>query len=55
MTDRMDAPLVFEREEAINAADEPLHRRWIDLLYRLCREPAILGAGSHILYVGEPK
>ena len=45
-------PLIFEREDGINAAEDELHSTWIDLLYRLCREPSILGAGAHLLYAG---
>lgn len=44
--------LVYELEEKINAACEDLHRRWIDLIYRLCRDPSVLGGGGHLLYVG---
>jgi hypothetical protein len=44
--------LAYELEEKINAAPEPLHRQWIDLLYRLSGEPSLIGAGGHILYVG---
>ena len=45
--------LVNELESGINAAPDDLHREWIDLLYRLSRDASILGAGGHILYVGE--
>lgn len=44
--------LAYELEDKINAAPEDLHRQWIDLLYRLCRDPAVLGTGGHLLYVG---
>ncbi len=47
--------LAYELEEKINAAGEDLHRQWIDLLYRLCRDPAVLGTGGHLLYVGEKR
>lgn len=45
--------LANEIESGINEAPEELHREWIDLLYRLARDPSILGAGGHLLYVGE--
>lgn len=44
--------LAFELEEKINAAPEELHRQWIDLLYGLCKDPAVLGGGGHLLYIG---
>ena len=47
--------LVYELEEKINAACEELHRRWIDLVYRLGRDPSVLGGGGHLLYVGEKR
>jgi len=45
-------PLVYAREERISAAPPELHERWLDLLYRLARDPSILGASGHLLYVG---
>jgi S-adenosylmethionine-dependent methyltransferase len=44
--------LAYQLEAKINDAPEDLHRQWIDLLYRLCRDPAVLGTGGHLLYVG---
>jgi len=46
-------PLAYCLEEGINAASPELHAQWIDLLYRLCREPSILGAGGHLLCMGK--
>jgi hypothetical protein len=47
--------LAYELEEKINATPEELHRQWIDLLYRLCKDPAVLGTGGHLLYVGDKR
>lgn len=44
--------LACELEEKINMASAELHRQWIDLLYRLCKDPSVLGSGGHLLYVG---
>jgi S-adenosylmethionine-dependent methyltransferase len=44
--------LVCQLEAKINAAPDELHRQWIDLVYRLGRDPAVLGTGGHLLYVG---
>jgi len=44
--------LAFELEANINAAPDELHQEWIDLLYRLSRDPSIMGGGGHIMYVG---
>ncbi len=44
--------LVYQLEAKIHAAPDDLHSQWIDLLYRLCRDPAVLGSGGHLLYVG---
>lgn len=45
--------LARELEPKVNAAPDDLHQKWMDLLYRLSRDPSILGAGGHLLYVGE--
>ena len=45
--------LARELEEKLNAAPEELHRQWLDLLYRLARDPSIMGGGGHLLYVGK--
>ena len=45
--------LAYCMENGVNEAPNELHQQWIDLLYRLSRESSILGAGGHILYVGE--
>lgn len=45
-------PLTYELEEKINAASPDLHRQWIDLLYRLARDPSLFGGGGHLLHVG---
>ena len=48
-------PLVCEMEDKINEAPDELHQQWLDLLYRLCRDPAIRAGGGHILYVGRAR
>jgi len=45
-------PLAYCLEEGINKAPDDLHKQWIDLLYRLSREPSLMGGGGHLLYVG---
>lgn len=40
-------------EERINAAAEDVRQRWTDVLYGIAKDPSILGATGHILYVGE--
>ena len=39
-------------EETVNAADDELWPAWVDLNYRLGREPSLWGAADHLLYVG---
>jgi len=45
-------PLAFELDETISAASPEVHRQWIDLLYRLSRDPSLFGGGGHLLCVG---
>lgn len=44
--------LARELEAKLNAAPEDLHQQWLDLLYRLSRDPATMACGGHLLYVG---
>jgi ubiquinone/menaquinone biosynthesis C-methylase UbiE len=40
-------------EQHLNALDEASFEYWVDLSYRLCGDPHLLGAADHLLYVGE--
>lgn len=44
--------LARELEASVNAAPEDLHQQWLDLLYRLARDPGSMASGGHLLYVG---
>jgi SAM-dependent methyltransferase len=39
-------------EEAVNALEGELWDAWVELNYRLSREPTLRGAADHLLYVG---
>lgn len=39
-------------DEAVNALGGAEWQAWVDLNYRLGREPSLLGASDHLLYVG---
>jgi hypothetical protein len=45
-------PLVNEIEEAINATSGEVWNAWVDVLYRISKDPSIHGASGHLLYVG---
>jgi ubiquinone/menaquinone biosynthesis C-methylase UbiE len=45
--------LAYELEDELNTTTEQIRERWLDLLYKLSRDPSIMGGGGHILYVGE--
>ena len=47
--------LASELEGKLNAAPDEVHRQWIDLLYRIAADPAVLGIGGHLLYIGAKK
>jgi len=44
--------VVSQIEEQINALDGDLWQAWVDLNYRLGRDPAVHGGAEHLLYVG---
>jgi ubiquinone/menaquinone biosynthesis C-methylase UbiE len=44
--------LIAGHEETVNALDGELWAAWVDLNYRLGREPSLYGAADHLLYVG---
>jgi SAM-dependent methyltransferase len=44
--------VVHAREEKVNALTGSDWETWVDLNYRLCREPSILGGSGHLLWVG---
>jgi S-adenosylmethionine-dependent methyltransferase len=44
--------LVAGHEEKVNALQGEAWQRWVDLNYRLGREPSLHGAADHLLYVG---
>lgn len=42
--------------DAAYAALEPVRRqKWLDLMYAISREPSVLGASIHLLYIGRKK
>jgi SAM-dependent methyltransferase len=45
--------VVAGHEERINALSGPAWERWVDLNYRLGKDPALRGAADHLLYVGK--
>ena len=44
--------VVGQIEERVNALDGDLWQAWVDLNYRLGRDPAVHGGAEHLLYVG---
>lgn len=44
--------IVAGHEEKINALSGQAWERWVDLNYRLGRDPVLRGASDHLLYVG---
>jgi 2-polyprenyl-3-methyl-5-hydroxy-6-metoxy-1,4-benzoquinol methylase len=44
-------------QEATNRVydDKEKWRRWLKLIYQTCNDPAIIGTGEHLLYVGRKK
>lgn len=44
--------LVYCIEDRINSASDELHRKWLNLLYRIAHDPSIHGAAGHLLYIG---
>lgn len=44
--------LVAGHEELVNALDGELWEAWVDLNYRVGREPSLRGASDHLLYIG---
>lgn len=40
-------------EQHINALEEAAFAFWLELNYRFCRDPHLLGAADHLLYIGE--
>lgn len=46
-------PLVNETDQGINATTGTLWEQWVDALYGIARDPCILGACGHLLFVGE--
>ncbi|ADR35618.1 Methyltransferase type 11 [Oceanithermus profundus DSM 14977] len=44
--------VVAGHEEKVNALTGEAWARWVDLNYRLGRDPALLGASDHLLYIG---
>lgn len=47
--------VVYEIEQHLNATTEELWNRWIDVLYPIAKDPAVLGACGHLLYVGRKR
>jgi len=44
--------VVSQVEEQINELESNAWETWVDLNYRLGKDPALHGAADHILYVG---
>lgn len=44
--------LIAGHEEAVNALEGELWEAWVDLNYRVGREPSLRGASDHLLYIG---
>ncbi|HEY3267660.1 MAG TPA: class I SAM-dependent methyltransferase [Armatimonadota bacterium] len=44
--------ILAEREALVNAADNGLWERWLDILSPIARDPYILGAAEHMLWIG---
>jgi hypothetical protein len=39
-------------EERVNALDDAAWKEWVELNYRLGKDPSLLGASEHLVYVG---
>lgn len=46
--------IVAGHEERISQLQGPTWEYWVDLNYRLGKEPSLLGAADHLLYIGQP-
>ena len=44
------APLLSRQ---VDGWDESQFRIWCDYHYSICREPSVLGAGNHVIIIGE--
>ena len=44
--------IVAGHEERINGLSGPAWQRWVDLNYRMGKDPALRGAADHLLYIG---
>ena len=45
--------IVAANEERLNQLTGDAWRTWVDLNYRLGKEPSLLGASDHLLYIGK--
>ncbi len=44
--------LTHENYEKLYSAKPEVYTEWFEILYRVSRDPSILGSGGHLLYVG---
>jgi ubiquinone/menaquinone biosynthesis C-methylase UbiE len=44
--------LAAGHEQHLNALDDASFELWVDLNFRFCPEPSLLGAADHLLYIG---
>jgi S-adenosylmethionine-dependent methyltransferase len=45
-------PCIGADDKSYNSLVEPQRSRWLDMLFRVCTEPSLLGASRHLLYIG---
>ncbi|MHB1357893.1 MAG: class I SAM-dependent methyltransferase [Anaerolineae bacterium] len=45
-------PCIGADDASYNSLVEPQRSRWLDMLFRVCTEPSLLGASRHLLYIG---
>ena len=39
-------------DQTYTGLEEPLRGKWLDLMYEISRQPSIIGASNHMLYIG---
>ena len=44
--------LTHEKYEELYSAKPEVYTEWFEILYRISRDPSLLGSGGHLLYVG---
>ena len=48
-------PVGLAADNAYGEMDAPQRKKWLDLMYDISREPTILGASCHLLYIGRKR